>query len=176
MGPVRIIERQPNSLLLVDRNGTIVYRNEVATAMAQQLSAERGDQVVEALRAAIAQICQTVRTFPHTQTLDVSHGGVGAQIEFRISDLPEGFLVSWRDVTTGQDRVQVLEKTADDLAALSDSYCRCSATGQGRLDGDVRAGDHDRDWGRGVLDQHPGHHRQHIVRRDRHRQSGGRSR
>lgn len=122
IGLDQILDEMPTTLLILDQDGVVVYRNKVALSTVAAMTKERGETVLNLIRAGLQQMVKEARTFPYSKLIEVTDGQQHGSAELVISKLPVGFLLSWRDVTAELDRIRSLAETADQLSGAANGF------------------------------------------------------
>jgi len=121
-GLAEVLGHLPASLLVTDAQGTIVYRNAAATAVAATVAGRLGESILEQLRDGLRRTIREARTFPHSASMRVHADGKQAFAEVTVTRLGEGYLATWRDVTEDTERAAVMAEVATDLTAAARSF------------------------------------------------------
>ena len=105
----------PVPLFVLDRAGTIIYRNPAQLDTVKRVTERRGEAVVAALREAAGDMVRTSPSFPVTKMVSAERGGVHAYAEMTIDRVGDAFGVTWADVTDREDNRRFLTRIAADL-------------------------------------------------------------
>jgi methyl-accepting chemotaxis protein len=122
LGVAQILAASPASLLVIDRQGTIVYRNAAATAVAAKVNERLGGAILEQLREGLRRAIREAPGFPHSQTMRVEAEGRQAFAELTVQRLGDGYVGTWRDITAERERSDVLAQVAADLTTAATAF------------------------------------------------------
>ncbi|HMK98334.1 MAG TPA: methyl-accepting chemotaxis protein [Acidimicrobiales bacterium] len=111
----------PVPLFLLDKTGTIVYRNQAQFDLLDQVNRDRGGELVSALRDSISAIVRTSNVFPTTKMVNVERDGRRAEAETTIARCGEFFVATWADVTEREEAQHFLARMAADLKEASEA-------------------------------------------------------
>jgi methyl-accepting chemotaxis protein len=124
VGPFTALDAVPVPILLLDRGGEVVYRNQAALAMATQVSSTRGELMLQRMRDAVRQIALEERVFPVRKVVEAHQDGQHAEAEMVVNRLSDGqaYTVFWREITSDRDTVRATEAVAQELKDASGSF------------------------------------------------------
>jgi hypothetical protein len=118
----QFLEDLPATLLIMDRDGGVVYRNRAAMDTVANMTRQRGERVLDLIRIEIRRIVREVKTYPYNELVEVREGKQYGAAQLTFSRLPDGFLLSWRDMTAELDRIHSMEDTADQLTKAVQAF------------------------------------------------------
>ncbi|MEV8510092.1 methyl-accepting chemotaxis protein [Actinoplanes sp. NPDC051475] len=127
MGMEQVLAQSPASLLITDSEGTIVYRNAAALAVAAKVAGDLNDTVLDQLRQRLKAAIFEAPSFPYTNSFHVQVGERESWAEVTINKLDSGYLASWSEITAEHQRRLVLTETAHQLTSAVESFERLIA-------------------------------------------------
>ena len=107
-----VVDGAPVSLVLIDPAGQVVYRNTASAAAIEALEGTHGSQAGDQLRQGMRELITRTRRFP---AADVVPAGP-MMIEMNISEVPGGYVGSWRDRTAELQLTTAAAQLAEELA------------------------------------------------------------
>ncbi|WP_203935703.1 methyl-accepting chemotaxis protein [Planosporangium mesophilum] len=102
---------------MTDRSGEIVYRNDAANVMAREVGQSQGLEALQLLRDTLKKIIRKATSFPVSGLFETGTGPGRVTAELTVSAIPDGYVVTWRDILQERTRADVTRQLAGEVAA-----------------------------------------------------------
>jgi len=116
-----VFQQLPAAALVMDASGAVVLRNHAGEALAAEVSAVHGPEVLAHLRAVLGTVVREETVFPVSRTIVDEHGGAGWEFEAEVDQVPGGVVVVWRDVSRLREAQRATAGVARELAVSATS-------------------------------------------------------
>src|SRR4051794_5654454 len=118
---IEVLAKFPATVLVTDRLGGIVYRNEAAIDPAQRTPAPPGETALVQLRDVLKETVRTAPSFPHSRDFQIGGGTDPVAAVLYLGRVADGFVATWENVSGQRRTASVVARLADELAAASTS-------------------------------------------------------
>jgi len=135
--PVAVLGSAPVVILLVDAEGTVIYRNGMADLAGRKATAAYGDAVMPRLRERLTEIIRTRQPLPFTVEIAVTspataaRGPLDVTVELtadHVVGVPGLSVATWRDLTPIRTAEQTVLSLSEELVSAA---ARLTEHGQG---------------------------------------------
>ena len=122
-----ILDRAPTPVFVLDESWGIVYRNRAALDVLAATIADIGEKGMNELRVDLVQRSRaTSRRYPEQEMFKVPWGDRTMVISVLIEDVPDGHVMTWRNITS---QVEYEEKSAGLADVLAEASTGLTAEG-----------------------------------------------
>ncbi len=112
----------PVALVVLNGRGDVLYRNQAALALADQVTQRRGPQILKAFSSEAGRLIRDNVSFPVVKMVAVEERGEHAEAEMTIDRFGEDFFAcAWTDVTDRENDRRFLAEMASDLDGAAGS-------------------------------------------------------
>ena len=114
-----IVEKSPQCVLVIDEQGTVVYRNAASRELDVRMRAAYGEALLDAVRTGLTG---SGRRYPLTVAVSAKTKSGHAHADVNIDRIAGGFVASWSDQTQIRAGSQVVTQVATDLLSTAESF------------------------------------------------------